>query len=67
MANIMIQNEEFEEDVFVDVNSLPLRPPQPLIPPEKAVRRPWHPVMWDDSLVGIPQHDQREADDEVFK
>ncbi|XP_047510334.1 uncharacterized protein LOC125053148 [Pieris napi] len=32
----------------IDVNSLPLKPPQALIPPEKAIRRTWHPVMWDD-------------------
>ncbi|KAJ8722712.1 hypothetical protein PYW07_003892 [Mythimna separata] len=35
-----------------------------MIPPEKPVRRPWHPVMWDDSLLGIPSQDHREADDE---
>ncbi|XP_068630091.1 uncharacterized protein [Battus philenor] len=37
-----------DDEVVVDVRTLPLKPPQPLLPPEKPIRRPWHPVMWDD-------------------
>ncbi|XP_045490900.1 uncharacterized protein LOC123690858 [Colias croceus] len=39
----------YDDVSYVDVHSLPLRPPQPLVPPEKAVRRSWHPVMWDEA------------------
>ncbi|KAJ0180532.1 hypothetical protein K1T71_003936 [Dendrolimus kikuchii] len=48
---------EYDEEDYVDVNSLPLKPPQALLPPEKPVRRPWHPVMWDNSIVGLPMPD----------
>lgn len=54
---------EYDEEGYVDVNSLPLRPPQPIIPPERPVRRPWHPVMWDDSLASMPSQEQRETDE----
>ncbi|XP_041977193.1 uncharacterized protein LOC121731687 [Aricia agestis] len=49
----MSREQEFEEDAYVDVRSLPLRPPQPAPQPERPARRPWHPVMWDDSIAGI--------------
>ncbi|XP_063821780.1 uncharacterized protein LOC135071864 [Ostrinia nubilalis] len=52
-----------EDEQYVDVSSLPLRPPQPLLPPEKAARRPWHPVMWDSSIEGIPPPDHTESDE----
>ena len=51
-----------EEDEYVDVRSLPLKPPQPLVPAEKPVRRPWHPVMWDSSIIGIPPPDHSQDD-----
>ncbi|KAF9802430.1 hypothetical protein SFRURICE_009112 [Spodoptera frugiperda] len=54
---------EYDEEGYVDVNSLPLRPPQPMVPPERPVRRPWHPVMWDDSLNTMPPQEQRETDE----
>ncbi|XP_050664567.1 uncharacterized protein LOC126965143 [Leptidea sinapis] len=38
----------YDEEDYVDVRSLPLRPPQKQLPAEKASRRVWHPVMWDD-------------------
>ncbi|RVE48171.1 hypothetical protein evm_007231 [Chilo suppressalis] len=53
---------DMEEDVYVDVNALPLRPPQPLLPAEKPVRRPWHPVMWDSSIIGVPPPEPTEAE-----
>ncbi|CAH0720833.1 unnamed protein product, partial [Brenthis ino] len=46
--------ESFEEDEYVDVRSLPLRPPRRALPPEKASRRPWHPVMWEDAAPDAP-------------
>ncbi|XP_013186572.1 uncharacterized protein LOC106131874 [Amyelois transitella] len=49
---------EYEEDQYVDVNKLPLKPPQPQLPPERSHRRPWHPVMWDDSITGGLAPDQ---------
>ncbi|CAH2086470.1 unnamed protein product [Euphydryas editha] len=52
------ETEEFEEEEYVDVHSLPLKPPQPALKPEKAVRRPWHPVMWDHSDNEIPTKNQ---------
>ncbi|KAL0842083.1 hypothetical protein ABMA28_014276 [Loxostege sticticalis] len=52
-----------EEDEYVDVSSLPLRPPQPAVPPAKPVRRPWHPVMWDSSIIGIPPPDHSQSDE----
>ncbi|MCQ9140775.1 hypothetical protein MZE11_19615, partial [Bacillus amyloliquefaciens] len=44
----------------MEVRSLPLKPPQAAPAPEKAVRRPWHPVMWEDSApsISIEQPDQ---------
>ncbi|XP_052757407.1 uncharacterized protein LOC113517620 isoform X1 [Galleria mellonella] len=45
---------EFEDEEYVDVRSLPLKPPQPALLPERPSRRPWHPVMWDDSIAGKP-------------
>ncbi|XP_059054327.1 uncharacterized protein LOC131848468 [Achroia grisella] len=45
---------EFEDEEYVDVRSLPLKPPQPALLPERPLRRPWHPVMWDDSIAGKP-------------
>ncbi|KAL4710758.1 hypothetical protein ACJJTC_004403 [Scirpophaga incertulas] len=50
---ISSSNMELEEEEYVDVSRLPLKPPQPALPPEKPVRRPWHPVMWDSSIIGI--------------
>ncbi|GBP81714.1 PDZ and LIM domain protein Zasp [Eumeta japonica] len=41
--------DQFEDEEYVDVRSLPLRPPQPAPKPEKAQRRCWHPVMWETS------------------
>lgn len=55
--------EEFEEEQYVDVNSLPLRPPQRALPPERPVRRPWHPVMWDSSIIGVPPPEQPQSDE----
>ncbi|XP_026745647.1 uncharacterized protein LOC113506995 [Trichoplusia ni] len=55
--------EEFEEDQYVDVNSLPLRPPQRLLPAERPTRRPWHPVMWDSSIIGIPPPEHKDSDE----
>ncbi|XP_021202744.2 uncharacterized protein LOC114251212 [Bombyx mandarina] len=52
-----MQRDMDYDDVYVDVRSLPLKPPQPQLPPERAVRRPWHPVMWDSSIIGIPPPD----------
>lgn len=54
---------EFDEGQYVDVRTLPLKPPQPLLPPERAVRRPWHPVMWDSSIIGIPPPDHMESEE----
>lgn len=55
---------EIEDEVYVDVRSLPLKPPQPLVMPERAVRRPWHPVMWDDSILGVvPPVDPQEEEE----
>lgn len=51
------------DEEYVDVNSLPLKPPRPLLAPERAVRRPWHPVMWDNSITGLPTQDQLEKDE----
>ncbi|KAJ2952748.1 hypothetical protein O0L34_g7103 [Tuta absoluta] len=45
-----------------EVNALPLRPPQQLVHPAPAVRRPWHPIMWDDTLVGGTSADQKYMD-----
>lgn len=56
-----------DDEEYVDVNSLPLKPPQPLLAPERAVRRPWHPVMWDNSIVGLPTQDQSEKDEVCSK
>ncbi|XP_038215199.1 uncharacterized protein LOC119834780 [Zerene cesonia] len=50
----------YDDVSYVDVNALPLKPPQPFVPPDKAVRRAWHPVMWDDSN----QEDQSVKEDE---
>lgn len=50
-------NREIElegEGEYVDVRSLPLKPPQPLLQPQQPVRRPWHPVMWDHTIIGTP-------------
>ncbi|XP_053625112.1 uncharacterized protein LOC128683462 [Plodia interpunctella] len=49
---------EYEDEHFVDVNKLPLKPPQPAPTPERTHRRPWHPVMWDDSITGGLAPDQ---------
>lgn len=54
--------QDFEEE-YVDVRTLPLRPPQPLVPPQRPVRRPWHPVMWDDSITSIPPPEQKESEE----
>lgn len=57
---------ELDEEEYVDVRSLPLKPPQPLVLPGRAVRRPWHPVMWDDSILGVvPPVDIQEDEEEV--
>lgn len=56
---------EIEEEQYVDVRSLPLKPPQPQLQPERAMRRPWHPVMWDDSIIGLPTPDQKLTAEEV--
>lgn len=58
------QQIEFEEEEYVDVHSLPLKPPQPQLQPERASRRPWHPVMWDNSIIGLPTPDQELTDQE---
>ncbi|XP_049866889.1 uncharacterized protein LOC126367430 [Pectinophora gossypiella] len=50
---------EVEDEEYVDVRSLPLRPPQPQPPPQRTTRRPWHPVMWDDTIVGLPPPDHK--------
>lgn len=50
------------EEEYVDVRTLPLRPPQPLVPPQRPVRRPWHPVMWDDSANTTPPPEQNESE-----
>ncbi|KAG7307610.1 hypothetical protein JYU34_007832 [Plutella xylostella] len=55
---------EYNEETYVDVRSLPLKPPQPQVTPDKAVRRPWHPVMWDDSILGITPPPKNDDDDE---
>ncbi|KAG6457441.1 hypothetical protein O3G_MSEX010299 [Manduca sexta] len=55
---------EYDDEEYVDVNSLPLKPPQPLLPPERPTRRPWHPVMWDSSIIGIPPPDHSQKEDE---
>ncbi|XP_045445483.1 uncharacterized protein LOC123653538 [Melitaea cinxia] len=61
----MNREPEFEAEQYVDVRSLPLKPPQPALKPEKAVRRPWHPVMWDNSdaevLTKDPEMEQKES------
>lgn len=56
---------EIEEDQYVDVRSLPLKPPQPFVPPGRPVRRPWHPVMWDDSITGVVPPMDTQEDEEV--
>ncbi|XP_063378132.1 uncharacterized protein LOC134665196 [Cydia fagiglandana] len=61
------QEEEFEEEQYVDVKSLPLRPPVAAAPPPQPVRRPWHPVMWDSSIIGIPPPDYSPNADEGTK
>ncbi|XP_026329082.1 uncharacterized protein LOC113237051 [Hyposmocoma kahamanoa] len=58
------EQTEFEEEEYVDVRSLPLKPPQPQLQPERASRRPWHPVMWDNSIIGLPTPDQELTDQE---
>ena len=56
----MKKEVEYEEE-YVDVRSLPLRPPQPAAPPEKASRRVWHPVMWDSAVPApLEQSEQQE-------
>lgn len=59
---------EVDEEVYVDVRSLPLKPPQPLVLPERPVRRCWHPVMWDDSITGVvtPVETQEDEDEVGF-
>lgn len=47
--------DEMEDEEYVDVRSLPLKPPQRLVAPAAAARRPWHPVMWDNSIAGMPE------------
>ncbi|XP_075969593.1 uncharacterized protein LOC142972394 [Anticarsia gemmatalis] len=54
---------EYADEDYVDVRTLPLKPPQPLVPPERPVRRPWHPVMWDSSIIGIPPPEDKDADE----
>ncbi|CAK1552043.1 unnamed protein product [Leptosia nina] len=53
--NMSADAMNFDDDSYVDVNSLPLKPPQPLVLPEKPVRRSWHPVMWDDGNQAVAQ------------
>ncbi|XP_050345724.1 uncharacterized protein LOC126770370 [Nymphalis io] len=53
------ETEDFDEDEYVDVRSLPLKPPQRAPAPEKAVRRSWHPVMWDNSVPDVPLTDSQ--------
>ncbi|XP_014356138.2 uncharacterized protein LOC106709012 [Papilio machaon] len=53
--------EQYSDDEeTLDVRSLPLRPPRPLLPPEKPVRRAWHPVMWDDHKDTAQKSDEPE-------
>ncbi|OWR45029.1 hypothetical protein KGM_206072 [Danaus plexippus plexippus] len=59
----MNQDKDEYEEEYVDVRSLPLRPPQPLVQPEKAVRRPWHPVMYNHTTSAIATKDQDENDE----
>lgn len=61
-----MNSQDYDDEEYVDVRSLPLKPPQPLVPPERPVRRPWHPVMWDSSIIGIPPPDHRETDEVIF-
>ncbi|KAM3963447.1 uncharacterized protein ACR2FA_002386 [Aphomia sociella] len=58
------QAVEFDDEDYVDVRSLPLKPPQPALLPERPVRRPWHPVMWDDSIAGKPVTDQPQEEEQ---
>ncbi|CAH2073939.1 unnamed protein product, partial [Iphiclides podalirius] len=51
-----------DDEETVDVRSLPLKPPQPFIPPEKPVRRSWHPVMWDDHKDISVNNSQKEEE-----
>lgn len=57
MSRRETQDAEIEDEHYVDVRSLPLRAPQSQPPPERATRRPWHPVMWDDTILGLPPPD----------
>ncbi|KOB75609.1 putative type 1 pili usher protein [Operophtera brumata] len=59
-----MQPVEVDEEVYVDVRSLPLKPPQPLAAPERPVRRCWHPVMWDDSITGVVTPVETHEDEE---
>ncbi|XP_045785761.1 uncharacterized protein LOC123881175 isoform X2 [Maniola jurtina] len=52
----------FEEEEYVDVRSLPLKPPQPAPPQDKPVRRVWHPVMWDNSGAEPPTADNSDEE-----
>ncbi|XP_023947580.1 uncharacterized protein LOC112052639 [Bicyclus anynana] len=54
------ETEMFEEDEYVDVRTLPLKPPLPAPPQEKCVRRVWHPVMWDNANADAPLVDNSE-------
>ncbi|XP_072943980.1 uncharacterized protein [Epargyreus clarus] len=54
-----------DDEQYVDVSSLPLKPPQPQLPPEKPARRPWHPVMWDNTIMGYPIQPPPEEDKPV--
>lgn len=58
--------EMFEEDEYVDVRSLPLKPPQPAPQHDKAVRRVWHPVMWDNSANDAPVADNTDEEQVGF-
>ncbi|CAK1581910.1 unnamed protein product [Parnassius mnemosyne] len=58
----MVNEQSSDDEETVDVRSLPLKPPQRLQPPEKPVRRAWHPIMWDEKKDIAPNNNQMEQE-----
>lgn len=66
VTNNLLMNmdtQDYDDEEYVDVRTLPLKPPQKLLPPERPMRRPWHPVMWDSSIIGIPPPDHKDSEE----